>query len=140
MKTKITILCLLMTMVFMPVHPQKLSKEDFRDKQKSFITQQASLTPDEAAKFFPVYFELQDKKSQLNKEAWEQVRKGKDPNTTETEYNAIVENVLQARIAIDQLDLEYVKQFKTMLSAKKIYLIQKAEIKFRREILKQFKK
>ena len=57
---------------------QHLSREEFRAKQKEFITEQAGLSKKEAAKFFPVYFELQDKKKKLNDESWDLMRKGKD--------------------------------------------------------------
>ena len=97
---------------------------------------QAGLNAQEAARFFPLYFELQDKKQEQNKEAWQKMRKGKDPNTTETEYAKIVEDVIKARIATDQLELEYVQKYKKFLSAKKIYQVQKAEMKFHRELLK----
>ena len=36
----------------------------------------------------------------------------------------------------DKLDLEYVRKYKKFLSAKKIYDIQKAEMRFHRELLK----
>ena len=49
---------------------QHLSPDEFRAKQKAYITEKAGLTKEEAAKFFPVYFELQDRKKQLNDEAW----------------------------------------------------------------------
>ena len=57
---------------------QHLSREEFRAKQKAFIIEQAGLTKEEAAKFFPVYFELQDKKKKLNDESWDLMRKGKE--------------------------------------------------------------
>ena len=56
---------------------QHLSPEEFRAKQKAFITEKAGLTSEEAAKFFPLYFELQDRKKQLNDEAWKLLGKGK---------------------------------------------------------------
>lgn len=92
--------------------------------ERIFI-QQAGLSNDEAQKFFPLYFELQDKKQAYNKEAWQKLRQGKNPNTTETEYGKIVEDVIQARIAADELELEYVRKYKQFLPAKKIYLLQK---------------
>lgn len=115
----------------------KFSKEEFRNRQKEFFIQQAGLSNDEAQKFFPLYFELQDKKQAYNKEAWQKLRQGKNPNTTETEYGKIVEDVIQARIAADEL--EYVRKYKQFLPAKKIYLLQKAEMRFHRELLKGFK-
>lgn len=117
----------------------KFSKEEFRNRQKEFLIQQAGLSNDEAQKFFPLYFELQDKKQAYNKEAWQKLRQGKNPNTTETEYGKIVEDVIQARIATDELELEYVRKYKQFLPAKKIYLLQKAEMRFHRELLKGFK-
>ena len=59
----------------------KFSKEEFRNRQKEFFTRQAGLSNDEAQKFFPLYFELQDKKQAYNKEAWQKLRQGKNPNT-----------------------------------------------------------
>ena len=115
----------------------KFSKEEFRNRQKEFFIQQAGLSNDEAQKFFPLYFELQDKKQAYNKEAWQKLRQGKNPNTTETEYGKIVEDVIQARIATDELEL--VRKYKQFLPAKKIYLLQKAEMRFHRELLKGFK-
>ena len=66
-------------------------------------------------------------------------RKGKEENTTEEEYAQIVEDVIQARIDVDRLDLEYVRKYKRFLSSKKIYLIQKAEMRFHRELLKNIR-
>ena len=117
----------------------KLSKEEFRARQEAFITENAKLTQQEAKEFFPLYFELQDKKRECNKAAWQKQRKGKEENTTEEEYAQIVEDVIQARIDVDRLDLEYVRKYKRFLSSKKIYLIQKAEMRFHRELLKNMR-
>ena len=97
---------------------QHLSPTEFRAKQQAYITEKAGLTKEEAAKFFPLYFELQDEK------------------TTEAQYDAIMEGVYDARIASDRLDKTYFVRFKKILSAKKLYLVQKAEMRFHRELLK----
>lgn len=115
---------------------QHLSREEFRAKQKAFITEQAGLTPKEADNFFPVYFELQDKKKKLNDESWSMIRKGKDDKTTEAQYEEIIERVCDNRIAADRLDKSYMDRFKKILSCKKLYLVQRAEMRFHREMLK----
>lgn len=112
------------------------SKEEFRARQESYLTEKAELTKEEAAKFFPVYFELQDRKKAINDQGWKQIRKGKDPNTTEAEYEQITESLIRTRIEADKLDLEYLQKFKQVLSAKKIFKVQHAEMKFHRDILK----
>ena len=115
---------------------QHLSPDEFRAKQKAYITEKAGLTKEEAAKFFPVYFELQDRKKQLNDEAWNLLRKGRDEKTTEAQYNEILEGVYDARIATNRLEKTYYEKFKKILSNKKIYLVQRAEMRFNRELLK----
>ena len=114
---------------------QRLSPEEFRAKQKAFIIEKAGLNK-EAAKFFPVYFELQDKKKALNDKAWGLLRKGKDDKTTEAQYAEILKGVYDARSASDKLERDYYEKFKKILSNKKIYMVQKAEMRFHRELLK----
>ena len=115
-------------------HP--MNKEQFKKSQQEYLIEKSKLTPSEAEKFFPLYFELQDKKHELNKEAWHKLRKGQKENLTESEYSKIVEDVIQVRIATDKLELEYVQKYKKFLSSKKIYKLQRAEMSFRRTILK----
>ena len=112
------------------------TKEEFRARQEAYLTQKAEITQEEATKFFPIYFELQDRKKTVNDKAWEQARKGKNPKTTDAEYEQIIEGIVKARIEADKLDLEYLQRFKKILSPKKIYKLQRAEIKFHRDILK----
>ena len=38
------------------------TKEEFRARQEAYLTQKAEITQEEATKFFPIYFELQDRK------------------------------------------------------------------------------
>lgn len=98
---------------------QHLSPKEFRAKQQAFITEKAGLTQEEAAKFFPVYFELQDRKKQLNDEAWKLLRSGKDEKTTDTQYGEILEGVYDARIASDRLDKTYLRSLRKSFRARK---------------------
>lgn len=116
---------------------QRLSKEEFRARQQAYITEKAGLTAAEAEDFFPLYFELQDRKHQLNDEAWKLMREGKKEGVTEARYDEIMESVYDARIAADRLEKSYYGKFKKILSNKKIYLVQQAEMRFHRELLRQ---
>ena len=68
------------------------NETEFRAKQQAYMAKKAELTPAESDKFFPLYFEFQDKKKEINKEAWVIAKKGKNPETTETEYETIIDN------------------------------------------------
>lgn len=116
----------------------KMSPEEFREKQQAFITEKAALTKEEVAKFFPLYFELQDKKKALNDRAWSQMKKSKQGNISEAQYEVLILNFLNTRIACDKLEKAYFYRFKTFLSCEKIFKIQGAEIHFHRELLKDF--
>lgn len=115
---------------------QRLSKDEFRARQQAYITEKAGLTADEAEAFFPIYFELQDRKQQLHEEAWQLLREGKKENVSESRYGEILESIYDARIAADRLEKTYYGKFKKILSNKKIYLIQRAEMRFHRELLR----
>ncbi|MBQ8673057.1 MAG: hypothetical protein IJ511_03255 [Bacteroides sp.] len=115
---------------------QRMSEEEFRAKQKAFIMEVAGLTEEEAAKFFPVYFELQDRKKQLNDEAWKLLRQGKEENVSEERYAEILEQFHDARIAVDRLEKTYFEKFRKLISCKKLYQVKKAEMHFQRNLVK----
>lgn len=114
----------------------RLTQAEFRARQKAYITEKAGLTQAEVTKFFPLFFELQDRKKKLNDEVWKLIRMGKNEDTTESGYEEIMEGIYDARVASDLLDKTYFKKYKEILSCKKIYLIQRAEMKFHRELLR----
>ena len=48
----------------------------------------------------------------------------------------INDKIANNRIAADQLDKTYLGKFKKILSSKKIFLVQRAEMRFHREMIK----
>lgn len=140
MKRLFILLCVLisgMTLSFAyDGYNQHLSPEEFRIKQKAFITEKAELTDKEADKFFPQYFDLQDKKKDFNDRIWKLMRKGKDEKMTDAQYEELILQIYDLRIEMDNLDKTYYAKFKKILSPKKIFLVQRAESRFYREILK----
>jgi hypothetical protein len=136
MKRYILITLLMMTTLLPALAQQKCNREEFRAKQEAYLTEQAELTQDEAARFFPLYFELQDKKKALNDAAFAKAKTGKKGTATEKEYEDILDQLAQARLACDRLDVEYLGRFKQILSAKKLYFLQRAEMKFHRDLVR----
>lgn len=123
----------------LPTFAQKkdqCTEAEFRAKQQAYMTKKAELTPEESKKFFPLYFEFLDKKKDINKEAWNIAKQGKTPETTEEEYEEIIDHFFDKQEAIAKLEKEYIKKYREFLSAKKIYMVYWAEIKFSRNMLK----
>lgn len=115
---------------------QQMTPEEFRLKLQTYITDKAELTTEEAAKFFPVYFELQDKKKSLNDKVRRQLQQGRNEKTTDAEYEEILLKVYDTRIEAGQLEKSYYDKFKQILSPRKIYLVQKADTKFHRDLVR----
>ena len=134
MKTKYT-LFILMALVCLPVFAQKKTKyneADYRSKQQAYMTEKAGLTSEEAEKFFPLYFELQDKKMAINKERWNEACQATKQDMSEETYEAIIEKYVNAEQAILDLGKEYIEKYRKVLSEKKICLVHMAEIKFKK--------
>ena len=115
---------------------KQTSETEFRAKQQTYMSQKAGLTQEESKQFFPLYFEFQDKKKEINKEAWEIAKQGKNPDTTEAEYETIIDTFFDNQETIAKLEKEYIKKYREFLSEKKIYLVYWAERKFSRNMMK----
>lgn len=113
-----------------------LSKEDFRERQQRYFMEKSGITEDEASKFFPLYYELQDKKADINNKVWGRARNMRNQNLSEKECSDMIQNFAEAKIASDKLDLEYIHKFKKIISAKKLLNLQIAEMKFHKDMLK----
>ena len=126
---------------FVAAQPQQkkfFSHEEFCNRQKEFITMHAKLTPEEAKAFFPLFFELQKKKWEINKDTRKQARKkenGSEP--TADEYSTLVNKIADAKIEIAKLEKSYIEKYLKVIPASKILDVQRAEDRFQREIIKK---
>lgn len=112
---------------------QKFSPEKFDAELQECITRDAKLTPQEAAKFFPLHKEMQVKQRAL----FERQRNVAPPQDEASCLKAIRER--------DAIDLEmkriqqtYHERFLEILPASKVLEIIKAEDRFHRHALKRF--
>ena len=133
------IVILAASLLCIPTFAQKKDKHtepEFRAKKQAYMAKRAELTPEEAKDFFPLYFEFQDKKKEINKRAWGIAKQGKAPETTNEEYEKIIDHFFDDQEAIVKLEREYIQKYRKILSDKKIYMIYWAEIKFSKNMLK----
>ncbi len=113
------------------------SKEEFRTKQQEYITREAKLTAEEAEQFFPLFFELQEKKHQISRELDKLVKQSKHPEgEQEMDYTAFIDKHIRSRLDLDILEQTYIEKYRSFLSDKTIYRILTAETKFHRHLLK----
>ena len=106
----------------------------FQADLERFITVEACLTPSEAAAFFPVYREMQQKQRAL----YDNMREGRhvNPDTEEAAKKAIAE-IDRIEIEIKQLQANYHSRFLTIIPARQLYSVIRAEGKFHRMAMKR---
>ena len=114
---------------------QQFSPERFNAELQEFITKEAKLTPQEAAKFFPIYKEMQQKQRAL-------FERQKQLGMAKPEDEKACEKAIRER---DEIELElkriqqtYHKKFLEILPASKVYDILQAENRFHRRMLRKW--
>ncbi len=121
--------------------PRHFSPEEFRERQQKYFTDKSGLTEDEAAKFFPLYFELQQKKNEINLNARQTVTSHSERGPlSDAEYSKLIDNLADAKIKTAQLEKEYLEKFKKIVPAGKLLRIQIAETQFASDMLKELQR
>lgn len=139
MRNLLTIFLLAVTFTF---YSQENKHEKIKALKTAFITTELSLTPEEAAKFWPVYNSFDDKQFELrHKKMKSLANKLKNSIDTMSDKEALL--VLNQMEDYDQELFEnrkkLVTNLKPIISAVKILKLKKAEDDFNRTLLKQYK-
>jgi hypothetical protein len=112
---------------------QRFNPDKFRADLEKFITVEACLTPAEAAKFFPLYEEMNKKQRALFRQMRELQRM--KPADEEACRKAIAESD-RIELEMKQIQSNYHTRFLTIISASKLYDVIRAEGKFHRQAVK----
>ena len=113
------------------------SPEEFQAKQREFITRKAELTAEEADAFFPIFFELQKKKFEIEHNARKETRKPRGEKMTEEECREYVYKMADTKIEIAKLEREYTDKYLGVISACKLRKVLHAEGAFQRHLMKE---
>lgn len=117
-------------------HKQKMEAEKI-----AFVTTKLDLSVEEAQKFWPVYNELKENKSEFlkNKRAiMKKLRKSFD-TMSEKEIEASLDKSLNIDLEIDKLRIDYNGKFKKAIGVKKTAIFYESEREFRRTLLRNIK-
>ena len=126
---------LLSVMLVMAHDPQKFSPEKFQADMEQFITKEASLTAEEAAKFFPLYREMQ----QMQRAVWNQMKDmGRNKPADETGCKQAVQKRDELELEQRRIIQTYHNKFFKVLPASKVYDVIIAENKFHRFAIRNF--
>ncbi len=118
---------------------ERFSPEQFRAHLEGFISREAGLTASEAKVFFPLYHELKEKEHKLQDDIFKLKRNHPEGNASDKEYADAVQNIKSMEVKKAQLEEQYFKRMCKVIPARKVYLVMKAEDKFHRKMLRDFK-
>lgn len=112
---------------------KKFSPEKFEADLESFITKEAGLTQQEAAKFFPLFKEMREKQRTL----YRRMRKaGKESPTDDKSAAETIQQCDKLSIEAKQLEQKYHNQMMKEIPASKVYQAINAENRFHRKMMK----
>ena len=105
----------------------------FRAELHQFITVEACLTPSEAAAFFPLYDQLNQKQREL----YDQIRELKRVKPAdEARCKKVIAEIDRLELEIKQLQATYHTKFLAVIPASKLYDVINAEGKFHRRAMR----
>ncbi|MBQ0023623.1 MAG: hypothetical protein KBT29_10345 [Prevotellaceae bacterium] len=119
----------------------EFSPENFIKELKGFVTREAQLTPDEANKFFPLFFEMHEKTRKIQETQRDLIIKSMrcDENKmSESDYAKIVDQLTKLEVSSKEVEHAYYKKFHTVLSWKKVYKVRNAINRFHMYALSRY--
>lgn len=143
---KITLLLIVFVSINCFAQEGKFSREkreQIRSMKIAFITNELSLTPDEAAKFWPLYNAFDEKQREIRR----QKLKGYLDRMEDESFDKISEKEAASMLAqmektedeLFQLRKKFIISLKGVLPSVKILRLKKAEEDFNRKLLHQYR-
>jgi len=131
--TPIFILFATIASIAQPGNMSRDVRERIEAQRVAFITQQLHLTPDEAARFWPVYNEYRD----ALKDMRDDFQRPDLTSLTDEEAGVIIEHHLQQEQHKLELKRTLFTRLQTIVNARKVLMLQRAENEFNRELLRK---
>lgn len=118
---------------------RSLAQNDkIKELRAAFIAKKMDFTSEESTKFWPVYNELQDKRSALKKNL-RQNYKNLPANFSDKEAEDLIALENKSAAADAELTKTYNDKLKAIIGAKKLVKLQICEEEFKREVLSALK-
>ena len=118
-------------------------KEQIKALKVAFITDELSLTPDEASKFWPLYNAFEDKQKDIKKQKLKGYLDRMDDDSFEKlsdkEAATMLAQMESTEDELYQLKKKFVANLKGVISPVKILKLKKAEENFNRKLLQQYR-
>ncbi|MBO0329493.1 hypothetical protein [[Muricauda] lutisoli] len=141
MNKRALILCSLLFGIFL-MHGQGPGRNRIKTLKVAFITEQVGLTSEEAQQFWPIYNAheetMEDIRRKERAELHANIVRAQELSTNESEM--LLDHLLALQSDKQEADREFLTRLRTVIPAKKVLLLVKAEEDFKRQMIQQFRK
>lgn len=121
----------------------KQKKEQVKSLKVAFITSELDLTPDESAKFWPLYNAFDEKQNEIRRTKMKSYLDRMDSenfdNVSEKEAATLLSQMENSEEELHQLRKKFINNLKSVIPAVKILKLKKAEEDFNRKLLQQYR-
>ena len=118
-------------------------KEQIKSMKIAFITDELSLTPDEASKFWPVYNAFEDKQLEIRKQKMKGYLDRMDDisidKLSDKEASTLLAQMESTEDELYQAKKKFVASLKSVIPSLKILKLKKAEENFNKKLLQQYR-
>ncbi|WP_412476124.1 sensor of ECF-type sigma factor [Flavobacterium sp. TBRC 19031] len=118
-------------------------KEQIKAMKVAYITNELSLTPEEAAKFWPLYNAFEDKQHEIRaqklKGYLDRIDDESFDNLSEKEATTLLAQMESTEDELHQAKKKFIASLKGVISPLKILKLKKAEEGFNRKLLQQYR-
>jgi len=140
----ITLLLLLLSVASFaqPGSRFKEKKEQVKSLKVAFITNELDLTPEESAKFWPIYNAFEDKQHEIRKQKLKVYMDRADNSVdklSEKDATTLLNQMESTEDELYQLKKKFITNLKSVLPATKILKLKKAEEEFSKKLLQQYR-
>ena len=121
----------------------KEKKEQIKALKVAFITTELNLTPEESAKFWPLFNAFEDRQQEIKKQKIKAYLERTDGSSidklSEKEAATLLTQMESTEDELYQLKKKFVTNLKVILPSTKILKLKKAEEQFSKKLLQQYR-
>ena len=124
------------------MHAQGPVRDRIKTLKVAFITERVGLTSEEAQQFWPIYNEHEDNLKEIRRKerAELEVNIARAQDLSNTDSERLLDRLLELQSEKQKVDREFLSRLRTVIPAKKVLLLVKAEEDFKRQMIQEFRK
>ena len=124
------------------MHAQGPVRDRIKTLKVAFITERVGLTSKEAQQFWPIYNEHENTLEEIRRKerAELEVNIARAQDLSNTDSERLLDRLLELQFEKQKVDQDFLSRLRTVIPAKKVLLLVKAEEDFKRQMIQELQK